>query len=123
MKKTSALVAIAAISLNLSAGISMPAFAGDCLSTPVTYTPAPDISKFKQRIQHIKDQTSNAQAKGWLDASQVSKFNSDYDRLAQMEKSTGPKASKDKVDALEKDVTKVHHELHSAIADSQSKAG
>lgn len=120
MKKTTAVIAAAALSVSLSAAITQPAQAGDCLSTPVTYNPKPDISKFKQRINHIKVQTENAESKGWITAAQASKFKSDYQRLAQMEQSAGPKASKDKKDALEKDLTKVHHELHSAIADSKT---
>ena len=119
MRKTSALVAAAVVSLSISAGITQPAFAGDCLSTPVTYTPKPDISKFKQRIQHIKDQTSNAETKGWIDASTASNFKTEADKLSSQEKSTGPKASKDKMDSLEKEVTRVHHELHQAIARGQ----
>ena len=121
MKRTSALVALAAVSMSITAGIALPAYAGDCLSTPVTYTPIPDISKFKKRIEHIKNQTENAESKGWLSSSEASNFKSEAEKLAGEEKNTGPKASKDKMDALEKEVTRVHHELHQAIARGQAK--
>jgi|MDTD01.1.fsa_nt_gb microcompartment protein CcmL/EutN len=120
MKKTTAVIAAAALSLSLGAAMTQPAQAGDCLSTPVTYNPKPDISKFKQRINHIKKQTENAESKGWISSEQAAKFKGDYERLAQMEQSAGPKASKEKKDSLEKDLTKVHQELHSAIADSKT---
>lgn len=116
MKTASALLFSMALTLTLTG----KAIAGDCLSTPVTYTPIPDVNKFDQRIKHIKDQTENAESKGWISATDASKFKSEYERLAQAEQSTGVNAPKDKVDALEKDITKVHQELHTTIADSKT---
>ena len=51
------------------------AFAG-ALDTPVTYTPAPNITKFRQRVDHIKNQTEKAQSEGWRLAFKPNRFQS-----------------------------------------------
>ena len=121
MRKTTALMAAAVVSVSFGLTVSQPAEAGDCLSTPVTYTPKPDVSQFKQRILHIKNQAEKAESQGWLDAAQASKFKSEYERLTKLEQAAGPKASNAKKDELEKDLTQVHQELHSTIAENQQK--
>lgn len=88
------------------------------LDTPVTYTPAPNITKFRQRVDHIKNQTEKAQSEGWITSEQASKFMEDYNRLDGKEKEMQASKSysdEDRV-ALEKDLTAVHHNLHLAIA-------
>ena len=96
------------------------AFAG-ALDTPVTYTPAPNITKFRQRVDHIKNQTEKAQSEGWITSEQASKFMEDYNRLDGKEKelqSAKSYSDEDRV-AMEKDVTAVHHNLHLAIAEGK----
>jgi hypothetical protein len=99
----------------LAAGL--PASASDAMNQPFTYTPAPTLSRFEERITHLKEQTALAESKGWITGDQATQFKANFEKVSGLYDAAKqhPKAVVDEND-LEKQVTGLHHDLHSAIA-------